>query len=486
MKALRRAILSMSVLHWLLGAHLTAAAMTWVYTRQPLLALALVPTLVLCVRALWRGRLSRLAALYRKEAEDRRQRLADALQRHGTDISSVAVLVHGTAGRSNDWPRLKARLVKELPSPLLVEDFKWSGSNRMLSRARDTAKLEAYLSDVAGLFPKARIHIVAHSHGGNLAVRAATEGLLPRIATIVCLATPFLIVEKRRSSELAILSMVMAVMLTLIAVGIGALQLSFLIRLPLEPTWLLVLVRYAVGICAAAWAARSAWRFAERLFSRVDRAAEALQYDHQRSLPLYIVRSPGDEATVLLTFLQATCMLPEYLLNILAAAERRGRRWQRRHRRRGMPLIGDGWIGGYVALVVLVISWGYVLHETPPAGWWYVFYAALAPLALLVGSAAMLLGLALLAGLLTVGSTVPMVLFGGVAMAAAALTKRITIEAAPPGLSTIIQLPTPARARLFRLRHSAAHQDLIAVRQTCKVIRAAEARDRVALISQTA
>lgn len=486
MKALRRAILSMSVLHWLLVAHLTAAAMTWAYTRQPLLALALVPTLALCVRVLWRGRLSRLAALYRKEAEDRRQRLADALQRHGTDISSVAVLVHGTAGRSNDWPRLKARLVKELPSPLLVEDFKWSGSNRMLSRARDTAKLEAYLSDVAGMFPKARIHIVAHSHGGNLAVRAATQGVLPRIASIVCLATPFLIVEKRRVSELTILSIVMVTMLTVVTVSFGALQVPFLIGLPLDPTWLLTLVRYAAGFCAAVWAARSVWRYAKRLFSRIDRAAEALQYDHQRSLPLYIVRSPGDEATVLLTFLQATCMLPEYLLNLLAAAERRGRRWQRRRRRTGRPLIGDAWIGGYVALVFLVVSWGYVLHETPPTAWWYVFYVALTPLVLLLSSAAMLLGLALLAGLLTVGSIVPMVLFGGVAMAAAALTKRITIEAAPPGLSTIIQLPTPARSRLFRLRHSAAHQDLIAVRQTCKVVRAAAELDRLNVISRTA
>jgi hypothetical protein len=82
--------------------------------------------------------------------------------------------------------------------------FEWSGSNSVLERERVARVLADHIQDVASLFPATSHFIVAHSHGGNIAVKAAS--LLadaPIAINVAALATPFLrIVEIPAGSKL--------------------------------------------------------------------------------------------------------------------------------------------------------------------------------------------------------------------------------------------------------------------------------------------
>jgi hypothetical protein len=73
-----------------------------------------------------------------------------------------------------------------------IEVFRWSGSNSIIARDDAARQLSNELQNQRRLNPTAKQLVIAHSHGGNVALRAleylgdAAEGLL-----IATLATPF-------------------------------------------------------------------------------------------------------------------------------------------------------------------------------------------------------------------------------------------------------------------------------------------------------
>lgn len=131
------------------------------------------------------------------------------------------VLVHGTWGRGFDpdtvapppVPRwfepesefcrtLKGRLAGRLGSAVVVE-FLWSGANSIREREEAAAELAAFLDRSIVQAPQALHFILAHSHGGNVAIDALAkmEQSAGRIH-IVTLATPFLSISQGTSSLL--------------------------------------------------------------------------------------------------------------------------------------------------------------------------------------------------------------------------------------------------------------------------------------------
>jgi hypothetical protein len=117
-------------------------------------------------------------------------------------------LVHGTWGRS--FPSVGGRWFEEgsifreiLQARLKLEDlsfeireFHWSGRNSIRARERGAAELAQRLATSAEACDGYRSIIIAHSHGGNLALEAIRRsGIKSRLA-LVSLATPYLDVRE--------------------------------------------------------------------------------------------------------------------------------------------------------------------------------------------------------------------------------------------------------------------------------------------------
>jgi pimeloyl-ACP methyl ester carboxylesterase len=117
------------------------------------------------------------------------------------DSQQVITLVHGTWARNATWVKPDSRMCKhlrELDPNVIIRSFQWSGGNSHRARLKAADALVKQLSETFSQYRTAEHHIVAHSHGGNVALYALRDpGVCARIASVVCLATPFIHVEAR-------------------------------------------------------------------------------------------------------------------------------------------------------------------------------------------------------------------------------------------------------------------------------------------------
>lgn len=123
---------------------------------------------------------------------------APAIPRH------ILVLVHGTWGVNSSWIDVGSKLVRyllsELDSNLVnVYRFDWSGRNSTRDRDRAASDLRKHLFELGNNFPAAQVSVLAHSHGGNVLLRAI-EGWDESKVVPICMATPFLKVFRRSSA----------------------------------------------------------------------------------------------------------------------------------------------------------------------------------------------------------------------------------------------------------------------------------------------
>lgn len=120
----------------------------------------------------------------------------------GEERRYVVTLLHGTFQPGAAWTRrhsaLCQRLRGALPEDTLIRRVVWSGRNSFKARAEAAARLQHRLRRQADRYPGARHIIVAHSHGGNIALLAIKdEDTRRRVSGIACMATPFLNVTDR-------------------------------------------------------------------------------------------------------------------------------------------------------------------------------------------------------------------------------------------------------------------------------------------------
>jgi len=105
----------------------------------------------------------------------------------------VVTLVHGTFARGAEWTQLDSKfsidLLHNLRCRAVVTRFDWSGRNNLWDRAKAAEELSDFVDALRAIYPDAKQYVVAHSHGGNVALYAARR---TRIDGIACLATPFL------------------------------------------------------------------------------------------------------------------------------------------------------------------------------------------------------------------------------------------------------------------------------------------------------
>lgn len=108
---------------------------------------------------------------------------------------STCLVIHGTWGDQSDFAfsdSLFCRAIKTATQHTLeFERFEWSGKNSSAERAQAALRLREAINS----FPDSRlpIFLLAHSHGGNVAIEALRdECVARRVAGVVTMGTPFL------------------------------------------------------------------------------------------------------------------------------------------------------------------------------------------------------------------------------------------------------------------------------------------------------
>jgi len=187
----------------------------------------------------------------------------------------------------------------------MVYPFLWKGANSVFARDNAAKSLAQLLTEGFKNFPQDKFVVIAHSHGGNTALRALHYlGEDAKRVYVITMGTPFLqIYAKTRLSPISLDSSVMAVSMWLVAASlleriggvletIVATDVGFISLLPLS---LLVseLILYFVA---------NPVDYGFRWCNRPSKIADATSYDLRKTPPgrLLVLRAFDDEASLAL------------------------------------------------------------------------------------------------------------------------------------------------------------------------------------------
>lgn len=218
-------------------------------------------------------------------------------------------LVHGTHARNAAWVKSTSPMSRGLrQAGLSCESFGWTGRNSHRARANAARaladRLRAQLNELA---PGTRQAVVAHSHGGNVAIHAVWRLLGQRTGAIpvVALATPFIFAGRRKVWAPVLAAGVFTIVLVFIA-GLVALPLTVW-HWEDEPLWRFFLfagawLAAAVQVLAAVhwWLAHGRpWRTANR-----EEFLTKVQAPEAAPSGLLVIRAADDEASSFLAISQ--------------------------------------------------------------------------------------------------------------------------------------------------------------------------------------
>jgi pimeloyl-ACP methyl ester carboxylesterase len=114
---------------------------------------------------------------------------------------TVVVTVHGTWARRAPWAqegsalaRSVARWFADQGVATSILPFEWSGRNSISARRRAGVHLAELLTRIRDEHPRARIYVIAHSHGGSVFAYAATHrpDIVLGVNGFIALATPWI------------------------------------------------------------------------------------------------------------------------------------------------------------------------------------------------------------------------------------------------------------------------------------------------------
>jgi len=198
---------------------------------------------------------------------------------------AVVTLVHGTFARGAPWTQpgsaLSKAVCEHFGQRVQLRRFDWSGRNSFRARAKGAEALAADARDIAGRYIGVPHYVIAHSHGGNVAIEAAIQCRNMEIDGVVCLATPVLTTKRRHFSPLV-----------RIAVGYGFWLLLLLPVLNLESED--TSNAEAVAMAVSAGIAWLWFRYAQKIAVKVCAARPHRLLDPRR---IAFIRSPFDEAS---------------------------------------------------------------------------------------------------------------------------------------------------------------------------------------------
>ena len=390
-------------------------------------------------------------------------------------VRRVITTVHGTFASKASWIQRDSKLGQALAARLgpgvTIAPFTWSGGNNPAARERAQQELRDHLRELRNQHDCAQQFIIAHSHGGNVALYAMRDDEL-RAATsgVVCLATPFIVARPRTLGSKDTVAHVAGAAVLLVV--LAHLLAQWLLP-EFESPWLrqLLLVIVLIGSLAVASVLLPSWRkYANRL-------QDSLAFPTMAAGRLLLIRAPGDEAGAGLGFVQLMSQVGVRLYLMLHTRHERMLgalvRWRERRGRVVAALVGG--LAGYAALITALIAigfpgmWGaaivvvgaWVMIGVPAmvlAGW---EREAMAPLEffsyLVLSTIIFVLSLLLLP-------------FGR-QIAAGNIFLDVTAETTPPGEWTVHQLGSSTApgnpGELQPLQHSTVYDDADAIRLIC-------------------
>jgi pimeloyl-ACP methyl ester carboxylesterase len=223
--------------------------------------------------------------------------------------AALVVLVHGTWGRGF-FPGLRNRawlpddsplhrmLIASVGQRVRIKQFNWPGANSSLVRRAWGIRLALQIQDWLVDEPGTPVYLVGHSHGGTVALVAASD---PRVRShvqgIACLSTPFIRARRRHFGRLH------TVLPALLGQGASALSVAGLWALSsTSPSILALLGLYVVSGLAT---------FTLLLFLHAfaDRVVDSFAIADLSGIPIRIIRRDADEASLALTAGQACSWL---------------------------------------------------------------------------------------------------------------------------------------------------------------------------------
>ncbi|MBB3303305.1 pimeloyl-ACP methyl ester carboxylesterase [Rhizobium sp. BK077] len=261
----------------------------------------------------------------------------------------TVVLVHGTFAPGAEWSRLGSPLFEALDaacSDIQTVTFDWSGDNSHMARIVAGRSLALRIRQIAKEDPAASVAIVAHSHGGNVALYALRDKAAAAVVSgVVFLGTPFfrfIRMDVRPAVRLfsriiGFAAYIAALWLMVFAVirylpSLKALLPAGPIPYALQtPVIVLVSIAMSLGIMAVVyfipvWLATLVriWFNTALLGFLVRQRAKLLRRLTVPSLPVrgLVVRSPRDEAFLYLSGLALLTSSPFFLWSVIVACTR--------------------------------------------------------------------------------------------------------------------------------------------------------------------
>lgn len=326
-----------------------------------------------------------------------------------TEPPIKVTLVHGTFASDATWIREGSRMADALDAAgISHEPFVWSGGNSHKARMEAADDLAKQLRE--GKQDGVRQAVVAHSHGGNIAIHAVWRLMQVRDGSIpiVALATPFLFANRKK-----IFGPVLSTA-CLMAVAILPAGIALAVLLPIEgadvgPLWLVTLILALWVVVVAQVAGFGYWLAKHGRPWDIDaqnRFISLVQAPYTDGGGLLVVRAADDEASTGLAISQ--------LAGWLSATAARLSRPQ-------------SWTPVYAVLTTIGLILTFVAERDVEDAWFLVIAVASA--------------LACLLSLVLVSAPALLSLSHGIDGPTASLFALVSAEASPPGQHEVIQRP---------------------------------------------
>jgi hypothetical protein len=217
-------------------------------------------------------------------------------QSHSAGGVAIAV-VHGTWAGEASWTKADSPFCRTLNDANVVDiaPFRWSGRNSSAERLRASQDLAQWLKQRFLRWPDCAHFVVAHSHGGNVAILAALHDDVVRneLKGIACLSTPFLHFRERYLGPFGLVYLPYTCALTSMALGIWIARHAFGLDLGSLPFryGALLFVAFTLPVLLIV-------QYVEKMIDgAVDTFRKATSLTGVDALNLLLVRSPGDEAS---------------------------------------------------------------------------------------------------------------------------------------------------------------------------------------------
>jgi len=225
----------------------------------------------------------------------------------------LVIFIHGTFAPGAAWTREDSPLYQAIQqvfpeSP--VVPFGWSGKNSHLERLAAATQLGAHIRSLKRLSPDVRIFLVAHSHGGNVALYALRDPSLQMMVDgLVCLATPYIDIAPRLAVRAHTAAMGIFSFFCLLGLTVSVVQEQW-------GEFLEVIAGLSGFLLSAFAGIRIARCLRETAMPRMREILVALRPPHIMSVPLLSIRYRSDEAAWWLRTLTFLMGIPFFLGDI--------------------------------------------------------------------------------------------------------------------------------------------------------------------------